>query len=273
MSLELDGAGHLYKIVMTRSLLFFTILLLCTTAANAQKKSELIAEIEDLKSELEATKMEVLDARKNEKISVARAESYGEQVKELQDANATLLKNLNSFAEVSSKNSTAINQALGSLEQKEHQLKFINNAISRNDSTAIVVLTNAKQTLGENARISVSNGAVVIASDLETLFGGSSHIEVADTAEEWLAKIANILKVNPDMAITIEGLTMTGEINVAASQANSVATFLQNNYEIDPGRINTLGRDGNFKEGINVKIHPKYQQFYLMVRENMKNGH
>ncbi|HMB61647.1 MAG TPA: hypothetical protein VKN36_01145 [Eudoraea sp.] len=258
---------------MKRSLLLFTILLLCATAAIAQKKSELIAEIAELKSELQATKMEVLDARKNERISVEKAESYEEQVKELQDANATLLKNLNSFAEVSNKNSTAINQALGSLEQKEKQLKSINNAISRNDSTAIVVLTNAKQTLGENARISVSNGAVVISSDLETLFGGSSNTEVAAAAEEWLAKISKILKANPDMAITIEGLTMTGEIDVAANQANSVAALLQKNYEIDPGRIITLGRDGNFKEGINVKIHPKYQQFYLMVRENMKNGH
>jgi hypothetical protein len=92
------------------------------------------------------------------------------------------------------------------------------------------------------------------------------------SAEEWLGKVANVLKANPDTAVTIEGLSMTGELNVAASQAGAVATLLQNKFEIDPTRMNTLGRDGNFKEGINLKIHPKFQQFYLMVKENMKNN-
>lgn len=74
------------------------------------------------------------------------------------------------------------------------------------------------------------------------------------------------------MMVTIEGLTMTGELDMAAAQAGAVATLLQKNHEIDPARIFTLGKDGNFKEGINLKIHPNYVQFYLMVKENMKNG-
>ena len=86
------------------------LLILCFTFATssflfAQKKSELIKEIQDLKTELDSTKALVADARKNERIGLARAESFKAQVTELQDANATLLKNLNSFAEVSNKNS------------------------------------------------------------------------------------------------------------------------------------------------------------------------
>ncbi len=260
---------------MKKPLLSLALLLITTTGIFAQKKSELFAEIAVLKTKLDSTQGLIKEAKKNEKISQNRAESFESQVKELQEANATLLKNLNSFAEVSNKNSSAINQALGSLEQKEKQLKSINDAIARNDSTAIVVLTNAKQTLGENAKISVSEGAVIISASLDMLFGDSSTTELAGSTEEWLGKVANVLKANPDMAVTIEGLTMTGELDVAADQANSLATILQKNFEIDPGRINVLGRDGNFKEGINLKIHPKFQKFYLMVKENMKahNGH
>ena len=257
---------------MRKFLLSSVLILASTTAILAQKKSDLLAEIETLKTKLDSTESLVNEARKNEKIGVSRAASFEAQVKDLQDANATLLKNLNSFAEVSSKNSSAINQTLASLEQKENQLKFIIDGIASNDSTAIVVLTNAKQTLGEEAKIAVSNGAVIISASLDMLFGGSSGTALTGTSESWLEKCASILKANPLMMVTIEGLTMTGELDVAAAQANAISSLLQKNYEIDPGRISTLGKDGNFKEGINLKLHPDYHKFYLMVKENMKNG-
>ncbi|MBT8185044.1 MAG: hypothetical protein KJN76_09390 [Eudoraea sp.] len=257
---------------MKKKLLLTIVFLASATLVSAQKKSELLAEIAVLKSKLDSTESVVLEARKNERIGVDRAASFETQVKDLQEANATLLKNLNSFAEVSNKNSSAINQALASLEQKENQLKGITNSIASNDSTAIVVLTNTKQTLGEEAKIAVSNGAVIISGSLDMLFGGSSNAEVDSAAEAWLGKVAAILKAHPQMMLTIEGLTMTGELHVAAAQANAIATLLQKNHEIDPGRIVTLGKDGNFKEGVNLKLHPNYLQFYLMVKEDMKNG-
>jgi len=256
-----------------KKLLLLSILSLASfTSVIAQKKSDLLAEIEVLKTKLDSTESLVLEARKNEKIGVSRAASFETQVKDLQDANATLLKNLNSFAEVSNKNSTAINQTLASLEQKENQLKYIIDGIASNDSTAIVVLTNTKQTLGEETKIAVSNGAVVISASLDMLFGGSSNTEIASSSEAWFGQLANILKANPGMMVTIEGLTMTGELNIAGAQANAIASTLQKNYEIDPRRIVTVGKDGNFKEGINIKLHPDYLQFYLMIKENMKNG-
>ncbi|MCJ7465290.1 MAG: hypothetical protein MUO53_01180 [Maribacter sp.] len=241
-----------------------------TTYGYGQKKSELLDEINHLRTELEATKALVTTAQKNEKISTARAESFETQVQELQAANGTLLKNLNSFAEVSNKNSENVNRAMSSLGEKEKQLKDINDAISKNDSTAIIILTNAKQTLGENARISVQNGEVVISESLETLFGGDTAMEVASSAEAFLGQIAAILNANPNSAVTVEGLSMTGELDLAARQAAAVASVLQKKFAVDPERITILGKDGNFKEGIAIKIHPKYNRFYIMVKENIK---
>jgi hypothetical protein len=257
---------------MKRIILTLCVLFISSSFLYAQKKRELIAEIAALKTELEATKAEVSAAKKSEKIGLARAESFEVQVKELQDANATLLKNLNSFATVSNKNSENINKVMAKLEEKENQLKAINNTIASNDSTAIVVLTNAKQTLGENAKIGVSNGSVIIATTLESLFGTTTGVTVTAEGAIWLEKIANILNANPKVSITIAGLSMTGELDAAANQASAVGTVLQNQFSIDPNRINSLGKDGNFKEGINLKLHPDYNQFYNMVKENMKSS-
>ncbi len=256
---------------MKRILLSLVTLLLFSVTMNAQKKSELIAEIATLKTQLDSVSSEVTNARKNEKIAQTESESYKTQVTELQDANATLLKSLTSFTEVSSKNSSNFTKAMEQLSEKEQQLKAINDAIARNDSTALVVLTNAKQTLGENARIGVSNGMVLISSDLTSLFGSDTEATIAPEAEPWVQKIGQILTANPDMAVTIEGLSMTGDLSLPAQQASAVSSALQR-LEIAPERLTALGRDGNLKEGIIIKIHPKFDEFYLMVKDNMKNG-
>ncbi len=246
------------------------LLIFSTTSIFAQRKSDLIAEIASLKTELDSTKAIVVEAKKNERVGLARAESFESQVRELQDANATLLKNLSSFTEVSNKNSENINKVMAKLEQKESQLKVINNSIASNDSTLVVVLTNAKQSLGENAKIGVTNGSVVIGTKPESLFGDTKDATMSTEGTAWLEMIGNILKANPKVSLTIEGLSMTGELDLAANQASAIGSILQKQFSIAPDRIRTLGKDGNFKEGINLILHPDYAWFYGMVKEHMK---
>ena len=254
---------------MKIKLLFILLVMASVTSLKAQKKSELIAEIATLKTQLDSVSSEVADARKNEKVAQTESASYKSQVTELQDANKTLMKSLTSFTEVSSKNSSNFNMAMESLNAKEQQLKSINDAIASNDSTALVVLTNAKQTLGENAKIGVSNGAVIISSNLSALFESDTAANISAEAEAWVQKIGQILLANPDMAVTIEGLSMTGNLDLPAQQATAVSSALQR-LEIPSERITALGRDGNLKEGILIKIHPKFDEFYAMVKDNMK---
>jgi outer membrane protein OmpA-like peptidoglycan-associated protein len=237
----------------------------------AQRKSDLIAEIENLKSQKDSLKSVIRDSQKNESVAKTRASSFETQVAELQEANSNLMANMSNFTTVSTKNSEIATSAMESLHAKENQLKSIKNSIASNDSTIIVVLTNVKQTLGENAKIGVSNGAVVISSDLDSLYGSDSGTELTPEAEIWAEKIANVLKANPTTAVDIEGLSMTGDLNLPAQQAVALSTLLQSKFAIDPERITTLGKDGNLKEGIRLKIHPKFDDFYLMVREEMKN--
>ena len=112
----------------------------------------------------------VSTSQRNEKLANQRSDEYQSQVTELQDANATLMKNLNSFAALSSQNSENINKTLATLERKEKQLKGITDAVASNDSTAVVILTNAKQVLGENAKVGVTDGSVIISEKLDFFF-------------------------------------------------------------------------------------------------------
>ena len=256
---------------MKLKLLFFCIVLLGISSLQGQKKSELISEIANLKMQLDSVGSEVSDARKKEKVAQTESDSYKSQVLELQDANKTLMTSLTSFTKVSTKNSNNFNMAMESLNEKERQLKAINDAVASNDSTALIVLTNAKQTLGENARVGVSNGMVVISSDLTSLFGSDSESTITTTAEPWIQKIGQILTANPEMAVTIEGLSMTGDLNLPWRQASSISSALQK-LQIAPDRIIALGKDGNLKEGVVIKIHPQFDKFYLMVKEHLKNG-
>lgn len=243
-----------------------------STALNAQKKSELIAEIENIKSQRDSIKFLLVDAQKGEKVSIARSEAAEAQLGELRDANTLLLQNLKMFTEASNKKSESIGNTLESLREKEAQLKMINDALGSHDSTAIVALTNAKETLGENARIGVSQGTVIISESLTNLFDDEAKADVSSSANDLLKKIANILSANPELAITIEGLSMTGALDLAIDQAAALAGIFQKEFTIAPERITAVGKDGNFKEGINFRLHPNFEKFYTAIREQMKNG-
>lgn len=255
---------------MKRTLHILFVTFLFSVVINAQKKSELLYEIADLKTQLDSVNSESVIMRKKTKVAITEAEYFKAQVFELQDANKTLLKSLTSFTEVSTKNSDNFNKAMDRLSAKERQVKAINDAIASNDSTALVILTNAKQTLGENAKIGVSNGTVIISRSLASLFGTDTANTISVEAEPWVQKIGQILTAHPSVVVTIEGLSMTGDLTLPAQQASAISSALQR-LDIATERITAFGKDGNLKEGIVLKIHPKFDAFYLMAKENMKN--
>ena len=80
---------------MNRITLSILFLFLLGSTLHAQNKKELIAQVNSLNAELEGVKAELLESKKNEKISQARADSFESQLKGLEENNAVLLENLN----------------------------------------------------------------------------------------------------------------------------------------------------------------------------------
>ena len=72
------------------------------------------------------------------------------------------LANMNKFLEASNQQSSTIGKTLEALQQREAQIKGIRDVFSAQDSIAILVITDLKRTLGENAQIGMSKGAITI---------------------------------------------------------------------------------------------------------------
>ncbi|MDG1572848.1 hypothetical protein OZ410_11025 [Robiginitalea sp. M366] len=258
---------------MTRTLLvlFTTGILLPTgNGVFAQRRSDLLAQIDTLNRKITEMQAEINTAQQKEKASRAEAEAYETQVSELKDANATLLKNLGSFAQVSNKNTEALNQALSSLEARESELRQIMETLSRNDSSLIALLTDAKKTLGPDAQLKAAGGSLVISASLEQLFGSDTGTALTETSNPLLAGVATLAAAHPQLGITVEGLSMTGDLATATQQAASVLSALRDQHGVPVVRMGARGRDGNFSEGVDILLHPDYRAFYREVKSEIK---
>ncbi|TAI48938.1 hypothetical protein [Flagellimonas allohymeniacidonis] len=255
-----------------RKQLPFLIILLISLTAHAQKKSELFAEIEQLKSEKQGLGQELAEAKREISSSKAKADALEAENISLRDANATLLTNLTSFSELSRKNSENVNKTLQALQQKERQLSGINEMIAANDSTAIVLLTKVKQILGDGANADFSEGDVIISGSLNTLFGSDTSVELSEAGLAWVSKIAEVLKANPERKPEVVGLNITGEFGLTYDQANVVAKTLTDTHQVPAEKLSVSVQDGNFKEGISIKLRPDYEAFYGTVKESVKTS-
>ena len=256
---------------MNRITLSFLLLLLFGGALQAQNKKELVAQVNSLNAELESTKAELLESKKNEKISKTRADSFESQLQGLEENNATLLANLNNITTQSNNKLDNLGSVMESLRKKEAELKFINDALTSNDSISLLVLTNFKQTLGENANIKVERGSVIVIMDNATLFGANSNsTELQAGATESLGKIAGVIKANPDMAVTLEFHADDAlSWDIVYGQAASVTTIIGNTADVKAGRI-AVSRKTDLSSSLYIKLHPDFNLFYLNLRQNMK---
>ncbi|MCB0372074.1 MAG: hypothetical protein KDD31_03575, partial [Muricauda sp.] len=208
------------------------LLLVLSVSAFAQRKSDLIAEIDNLKVKISEVEQELAKAKREISSANAKSETLASENASLRDANATLLGNLSNFSELSKQNSENVNRAMAALALKEKQLSGISDMISANDSIAIVSLTRIKQTLGENANVSVGEGAIVISSSLDNLFGSDSATELTEEGKAWLVNVAKVIKNNPSFKTQVEGLNITGEFGPSYDKAAAVTKELVTALEI-----------------------------------------
>lgn len=271
---------------MKKIILFSCTTLLMSSFAYAQKKKDLLIEIEQLKSELDSTKRVLVSSKNNEKISLSKVASIQTQIDDLKETNATLLNSLSSFTESSKKKSENIGRTLQSLKEKEDQLTAINDAVTKSDSTSLAALTIFKNAIGGDATIGISNGAVTIAIPNTLLFGDSDkNYTVSEQSKGVLERIGAALNANPSLKIIVEGNSNALEFKTAkllnnwdlsARQAAAVVSVLQNDYEVDPKRLEALGRGEFGTAGIEtvtrIIIDPKFDVFHFLIRETMKGG-
>lgn len=254
-----------------RTFLPALILILITSSVFAQKKSELIEQVNELSSELRTTKTTLGETQRNLNISESKAKSLEEQLNELKAINESLLENLNTMISTSNERSSNIGKTLEALKLKESQIKFINDNFSTNDSIALLVLTDLKKTLGEDARIAVENGSVSVLLDNSFLFGDKvNNATVNASAKDFLGKVAASINKYTSLAISIESI-VTDNWGLSTNRASAVAETLQSSFQVAPERLLAVGKSGS-SEAIYIRFYPKFDSFYFKVREKLKTG-
>ncbi len=254
----------------------------------AQKKKDLLIEIAQLKSEKDSTQTLLNEAKKNEKVGLARLEVIKTQLEDLKKTNASLLSNLNNFTEVSKKKSDNVTSVLESLKEKENQLKVINEALTASDSTKLTVFSLFKNAVGDAAKISITNGVIVMAIPNTFLFGDNDkNFVIEEKAKGLLEKIGTTLNKNPNIKITVEGNSNALEFKdkslidnwgLSTQQAASIVRALQNDYMVDPKRMDALGKGQYGSEELSIEtatkiiIDPGFDAFYALIREDMKSS-
>ena len=241
-----------------------------TLACYGQKKKDLISQVEQLKDSIALLNDSISKANRQINASDANAKLFEKENTELRDANATLLKNLSSFSQISKQNTETVNKALASLKEKQQQMAFITDDFSRNDSTAIVILTQAKNTLGQEAKVGVSNGDVLFSNSLDFLFGSDSGTQLQPEAASFLTKIGEIIVANPGRKVLVEGLNITGEFGLTYQQSIAVAQALIALEGIMPESVQIIVRDGNFKEGVLIRLTSDAKSFYEKLKTEFR---
>lgn len=253
---------------MKKCILPLVLFIFSTAFLSAQKKSDLIAEIDQLKSKIDSTSNLLAESRRNERVSKTEAENMQLQMEQVQETNASLMKNMNNLTQLSQRNSENVDSALKNLKVKEAQLKSITNYISSNDSIAVYTLTNVKQTMGDGPQVAVAEGSIVISEKQENLFSDKGVL--TDTGKAFLKKVVAVLTANPSSTLTIESLGASVDLKTAATWSATIAALLQDEYKISPTLINISFAEAGFFDEIRFKLQPSYSQFYLQVRETMK---
>jgi chemotaxis protein MotB len=204
------------------------------------------------------------------------AEKSKKLLSELEKKQAELAKE----REELDKRSQKIEQLESLIAQKDAKLNNLKSSLNR-------ALTSFK---GQGLKITQRDGKIYISMENKLLFdSGSWHIK--QNGRDAIKTIANILSINPDVEIMIEGHTdnvpyrgkgaIQDNWDLSVKRATSVVRQLMKNEHIDPKRLIPAGRskylpvaDNSTPEGraknrrIEVILTPRLDQIMNLLNNN-----
>ncbi|WP_224491095.1 coiled-coil domain-containing protein [Robertkochia flava] len=254
-----------------RTLLPVLFAVFLSTQVFAQRRSELIEEVSNLNGQIDSLETELVTTQRELKTAQTKATTIEQQNDQLKRTNQDLLDNLNKFIAASTQKSSHITQTLEALQKREAQLKGINESFSAHDSISYQVLTDLKSTLGENAQIGVENGAVLVILNNSTTFANTNNkIALSNSGSDFMNKLAATIARHDTLAVTVESNGNSSWSGVA-NKAAVIADYLVNTGGIEAGRIEAVGKAAD-ADVTYIKLHPRFDKYYLWLREEIKNG-
>ena len=270
---------------------------LFTSCVSTKKHTALSDEYVCLKN-LHEKNLSDLSRVQRELISLKKqAERDSLELARLRSQNDRLIGNMGEMATLSKKEAENLEKSLEKINEKDKQIRSLQDAINRKDSVTFALVTSIKGAIGdlsdEDIQIKVDKGAVFVSISDKFLFKSGSY-RLNSGAMDVLAKVAKILEAKADFEVMIEGHTdnvsyRKGDLednwDLSTKRATSIVRVLQNDFNIDPARMTAAGRaeyvpitDNETAEGraanrrTRIIILPKLDQFYGMIEEGLKEA-
>ena len=226
-----------------------------------------------------------------------QAERDSIELARLRNQTDRLIENMGDMATLSKKEAENLEKSLEKINEKDKQIRSLQDAIDRKDSVTFALVTSIKGAIGdlddEDIQIQVDKGAVFVSISDKFLFKSGSY-RLNSSAMTVISKVAKILESKPDFEVMIEGHTdnvsyRKGELednwDLSTKRATSIVRVLQTDFEIDPARMTAAGRaeyvpitENETPEGraknrrTRIIILPKLDQFYGMIEEGLKEA-
>lgn len=262
---------------MMKPLIYILFSLLLALPVHAQRKRDLIDQIDTLNMRLRSTESLLQQSRKNEAALGAKVMEYEKQLESSRATNASLLETLTRITEESKNHTESVGQALAELRRKEGQLRLISDALTSADSVTISLLTQLKQALGQNASIGLENNVLTVSMKDQELFDGETGSQLVGAGKTKLMKLADVLRRAPGSVVEIQnyqGTTADAE-DLAAVRAMSLARFMTEEADTPAGRVRAVAaplENDSISKLTQVRIRPDFEQFYIRVKGEMKQS-
>lgn len=271
--------------------------ILFSSCVSQKKYSDLEAKKKETQDLLNTATVKLNSCLEEKASASSELKVLQDQVKNLKNTNSALLNNVGNLATLSSKEAENLERSLESIQEKDLQIKTMNDAMNKKDSVTLALVTSLKGALGnladEDIEINVEKGVVYVSISDKLLFTSGSY-NVSSRAKEVLGKVAKVVNDKPDIEFLVEGHTDNVPIknkvlldnwDLSVKRATSVVRVLQNDFNVDPKRMTAAGRSyyvplaGNDTAGDRAKnrrtrivVLPKLDQFYSMIEDGMKKA-
>jgi len=218
-------------------------------------------------------------------------DELNKQISFLRENNTQALKQLEDMSVISGAQAESIKKSLDNIGAKDAYIRDLQQAMAHKDSLNMALVTNLRGAVGSandsDINIKVEKGVVFIDISDKMLFKSGSFI-VTKGAKDVLAKVAAVLKNQPDVEFMVEGNTddkvyrghpdLVDNWDLSCKRATSVVRILAKTYGIPPAKMTAAGR-GEFvplmpndtKEGraanrrTRIVILPQLDQFFNLL--------
>ncbi len=247
----------------------------------------------DLEALNNKNKQELVDAKADLQTCLIEKDhlsSLNVSLKEDKDRSLKQVENLTVLTQSSSDN---IKEVISQLSEKDKYINGIRSAMTQKDSINLALAFQLKKELAagiqdEDIQINVEKTVVYISIADKMLFKSGSAT-VSERAKVVLGKVATVISSKPDMEVQVEGYTdnvsiktncMKDNWDLSVARATSVVRVLQNDFDINPGRLIAAGRSEYVPLGSNdtaegrstnrrtrIVILPKLDQFFDILEQ------